>query len=273
MKKIKLFVLVALIFINAISVFAIGVTPGKIVIDFQPLLTKSFSIIVLNNEKKEFIAKVSIEGELNNTIACNSKEIYFSKNDTSKILKCEIKLPEIIEKEGKNLAFVRITEVQRPTGLITGGVSLLTKIVVFVPYKEENISIEDIKVIENDDVKFLIPVRNTCKKDLEVYAELFFEELDKEIKTKKIEIPPMKRDVLKVSWKDKKKGNYTLTVKIFYDGKETELKKTIEIKNDVILEKEEKNKISLIRPVLMGSGICIFLLLFLLWRKFNKSKK
>ncbi len=79
---------------NAGLASALGVTPGRMTIDFEPGLEKRMSVTITNNEHKQFNAYVYVEGDLSEYITFDQDVISFNESDNSKALRYRVKLPE-----------------------------------------------------------------------------------------------------------------------------------------------------------------------------------
>ena len=88
------FILIILVIIN--QAMALGITPGRTTIDFQPGLEKEIEFSVINNEQKDMRVLFRAEGELARyiTLKAESSIVEFSASESEKKFAYAVKLPE-----------------------------------------------------------------------------------------------------------------------------------------------------------------------------------
>jgi len=73
---------------------AIGISPGRIIMDFSPNMEGVIDFCVINNEHKEFAADIYVKGDLADYITLNEKTYLFSPSTDSACLSFAYKLPK-----------------------------------------------------------------------------------------------------------------------------------------------------------------------------------
>lgn len=131
--------ILAVLSLSAANVKAIGVTPGRTTVDFEPNLEKEVTFTIINNEHKEFSAFVYAEDELKDSITSEKNIIDFKETDEAKPFTFRFRLPEKMEKPGDHWAKVVVMEMPPGKEASEGQVVLATTAVVHqlkvrVPY-------------------------------------------------------------------------------------------------------------------------------------------
>ncbi len=110
----KLWIFAVLATITALSiapnVSALGIGPGIIEIPYEPGKTKTFTIKIVNNERKDTSADITFEGELADFITAESSKIIFTKDDAYKKVRFKIRMPEHLENPGPHETKIFIKE-------------------------------------------------------------------------------------------------------------------------------------------------------------------
>ena len=104
---------VALLFLMLLSsnVSAIGVSPGRTTLDFEPSLEITQKINILNKDHKRFNAMIYVEGELKDNVILDENLIEFTEKEDKKKLGFKFRMPERIEKPGDHWAKIFIMEM------------------------------------------------------------------------------------------------------------------------------------------------------------------
>ena len=162
-------VMVVFVSLGAGSAAAIGVTPGRTTVDFEPNLERSVTFTILNNEHKEFNAFVYADDELKDVITAEKNIIEFKETDESKPFTFRFRLPEKMEKPGDHWAKIVVMEMPSGTNPQTtdGQVVLATTAVVHqlrvkVPYPGKYAEFEMVAndAEPNGTVNFFVKVFN-----------------------------------------------------------------------------------------------------------------
>lgn len=171
-KYIVLFLIVLSILIIE-DVSALGISPGKKTINFEPNLEQEITLTVYNNEHKDFTATIFTRGELGNYIELEQTELKFSSEETEKSFNYKIKSPEKIDKPGSHQAEIVVREIsaaEEGEDIIIGAlIAVVSQLEVKVPfpgkYAVANLDIVNAK--PNEEVKFFIRVSNLGEEDIE----------------------------------------------------------------------------------------------------------
>ena len=106
----KIICLISFVFLLLLieNVLALGVTPAKSVIDFEPI-EKEVSFRIINSEHKDIEIKLNVEGELADRITLESYSFNMSKDEDTKEISHIISLDESLG-EGLHKGEIIITE-------------------------------------------------------------------------------------------------------------------------------------------------------------------
>ena len=72
--KPKMIIWVFVLVLLSANVLSLGLSPVKSAVDFQPDLSKEFTLTILNNEEKDFDVVITVEGDLKEYITLSQKE-------------------------------------------------------------------------------------------------------------------------------------------------------------------------------------------------------
>lgn len=246
LKKMKNLTLILLIIMLSISsINALGITPGRTTLDYEPGLEKEIVFSILNSEEKPLKIQFSIEGELKDYITLSNTSAEFSALDYSKDFRYKIKLPESIAKNpGLHTAEIVALEIpgENSQGTYVGAtVAVVSQLHVYVPCPGKCID-ADLNAQETDlqgITTLIVPIINRgqqkideAKAKIEIYT-LSGEKLD-EIETSGASIEPGKRTELAAKWKPVSEGEYLGKVKVFYDGELMEFEKKFTVGEEVL---------------------------------------
>ena len=212
---------------------ALGISPGKKTIDFEPNLEKDITLTVFNSEHRDFTAAIFARGELGNYIELQEAKLKFSSEDGEKSFNYKIKLPEKIDKPGQHYADIVVREIsgaEEGKDIVIGAlVAVVSQLEVKVPfpgkYATANLDVENAK--PNEEVKFFIRVNNLGEEDIgNARAKItIFDKKNKEvaqITTDGIPINSKERKELTAKWTaNVSLGDYKAVAAVGYDGLET----------------------------------------------------
>lgn len=131
MKKIFIVVLVLIIFFIP-WVLGLGVSPGKIQLDFKPNSTVSFEITIINNPPKDQNVRLytglshldkDLFYEFENVVKLESENFLFSKNNPEKKVKVNVDFPEGFSKAGNHelrIGAMPLVSSREGIGIIAG---------------------------------------------------------------------------------------------------------------------------------------------------------
>lgn len=210
---------------------AIGVSPGRTTINFEPGLQKDIEFTVFNNENKDMNVVFYVEGELNETVKLYESISKFSPEETSKVFKYNVKLPNEIKRPGGHDINIVAREVpisKAGSGVSVGATSaVITQLRIQVPYpgKYLEASIRVSETGSDGPVTFIIPITNLGTQTI-VRAEGIIdiigptnEKVDS-IKTEVVSVESGQSLQLKATWDTSKvsAGKYLAKLAVTYDG-------------------------------------------------------
>ncbi len=228
-------ILFALCFFS-LNVYALGISPGRTTIDYEPGLEKQVEISIINNEHKSMkVALFSMmRDDLNGSINLFEDHLEFLPSEKEKILNYEIKLPEEM---GPGLHKGEIVAVEVPSGQggetsVGATIAVVSQLHIYVPYPgkfvEADLNILD--ATENSTATFIVPVTSRGKLGIgEVRAVIDIYKLGEKITTLETDhrsLDSGKRTELSSKWKvDVSQGDYLAKVTVFYDGESIRFEK------------------------------------------------
>ncbi|MBN2330684.1 MAG: hypothetical protein JXC85_02615 [Candidatus Aenigmarchaeota archaeon] len=227
---------------------ALGVTPGRTTVDFEPGLEKKLSFTITNNEHKKFDAYIYIEGDLSEYITLDRDILSFEETDNSKGVEYTVRLPERIDTPGDHWA--KIITLELPKGFsesegnmqVTGTVAVIHQLRVKVPYPGRYVQL-DLLVQDappNESVRFFVKLYNLGKEDIASARATIqilgpTNEVIDTIETGSTAIKSMERGELTAAWKaDANPGMYHAAVTVRYDGEIGKVEKNFYVGNMLI---------------------------------------
>lgn len=219
------FAVVLLIIPNAL---AIGITPGKVTLDFTPSLQKTIEFTVLNNEHKDMKVMFGLIGELADYISLNAKSVDFKADEESKKFSYTVSLPAALTPGNHE---VKIAAAELPPEGVGEGVYIGSTVVVTsqllvrapYPYKYAEIRLDVKEAPVNGTTNFYVEVENLGQQDLvdiQAIVEILGPVNEKIaiVRTDSKTIEAGKKDALTASWKaDVNAGQYKAVVSLAYD--------------------------------------------------------
>jgi hypothetical protein len=160
---------------------AVGISPSKIIVDFQPNFEGGGSYTVINNIGQDMIAEIEVYGELAPYVSPNITSIDVPLGKSADY-HFKVKLPEYLE-PGLHYARVRVTGVGKTPnpGMFEVRTAVVGKYTVRVPYPGKYIEytwkFNDIK--ENETVHFTVEVASRGNLTInEVFAIIDLYDID-----------------------------------------------------------------------------------------------
>jgi len=246
--KNKLFKVSALLFLifvfllSIISVSALGVTPGRKIIDFSPSGQKEASFRIINSEDKALNVKVSVKGDLSNSFSINEQSFVIQPKEERDV-SYTLTLPYELD-PGTHMQEITIVEVpdSAKDGSIGAVVGVITQVYVRVPYpgKYAQVEFNIESAEEQQEVSFFMPITNLGQEELtQVNAEIeiYNSQGDKiaVVSTEKSSIKIGERKEVVGNWRaDVTPGVYRANALINYDGESINAEKNFSIGNKVL---------------------------------------
>lgn len=174
MKKL-LFIIITLLLAG--NVYAIGLSPARVSLNFEPNIVKEMTFTIVNTIDSEIKAEISVEGELSPYLTFESTLVPLAPGEHKKV-KAALSFPEQI-KGGDNVLIVRITEIRKATSMINVRAEVIGKIFIKAVYEgyyaEPRLIIKSSDV--NEKVKFELEIANYGKENI-TQASAFINLLD-----------------------------------------------------------------------------------------------
>lgn len=232
MKRFILLVLTCLLLVLTLqNVLALGITPGRTTINFEPNLHREVSFSILNSEHKDMSVVFFVQGDLNDSITLNQASADFSSSDESKSFTYTIDLPQKLAKPGRYKVEIVALQMPRDSGeqgaTVGATVAVATQLHIYVPYPHKYLEAE-VNVVESEGkTLFLIPVINRGKLDIvstKVTIDIYSgnEEKIATIESNSEQISSLERKELVVEWNQQvNPGRYRAVVTVRYDNEVT----------------------------------------------------
>ncbi|MDD5332017.1 MAG: hypothetical protein PHE43_04350 [Candidatus Nanoarchaeia archaeon] len=252
--KFVLVLLVLIIFLS-VQVKAIGITPGKVSVDFEANKKETFNFKVLNNEKKDMQVVLYVEkSDLSSMITMYNSLVELSSSEESKDFKFDLTLPENIEEPGTHqlkIIALEIPSTSQGESFVgaTAAVALVVEIKVPYPGKYAKISLDVSDAQAGDYVNFVVPISNfgtekinQAKATIDILGPT--NEKITTITTNEISIESKDKKEVTAQWKaDANPGAYHAVATLTYDGNYARAEKTFYIGNLLIeiIDIESKN--------------------------------
>ena len=230
MKNNILFAVALMIFLvlTISNVLAIGITPGRVTLNFEPSLQKTIEFKVLNNEHKDMKVLFGITGELADYIDLSSKSVDFTASEESKTFSYTVTLPATLASGSRE---VKIAAAELPPEGLGEGVYIGATVVVTsqllvkvpYPYKYAEIKLSARQSEVNGTTVFYVEVDNLGQHDLvdmQATIEILSGTNEKLaiIKTDSRTIMAGKKGELKAEWKaEVNAGDYRAVASLVYD--------------------------------------------------------
>jgi hypothetical protein len=237
MRKL-VFLLIGIFMIS--SVCALGVTPARTTLDFEPGASKSIGFQILNSGNEDMKVVFSAQGELAKYISLDVSEASISAGEGSKSFSYTLNLPSELS---PGLHTGEVFAMQLPTGSTSEGSQILatlavrTQVHLYVPYpgKYANAKMYVYGANIGEEVKFVIPVVSAGEFDLtsvranvDVYNKLN-EKVDS-FNTDSISVSSGARKELAYSWRaDVPIGDYVAKASLIYDDGTLELEEVFSV--------------------------------------------
>jgi hypothetical protein len=231
-----------ILFVNVSNVSAIGITPGRTTINFEPGLHQEVSFSIINSEHKDMNVVFIVRGELNASITLSQTFARFSSNEESKSFTYLIDLPQKIDKPGKYEAEIVAVElpkdVEEKGAFVGATVAVVSQIHVYVPYPDKYLEAE-LNVIESKEeqkINFIMPIVSRGKLDIvsaratiDIYTPL--NEKIATLETDTQSLKSLERKELFAEWdiSSTNPGKYLAVVNVFYDNEVAQVEKQFNV--------------------------------------------
>jgi len=236
----KLSIIFLLIIVFSFSVNAIGITPGKIVLDAIDSRDETINFKILNNEHKDMKVVLYTEGEFKDLVKLKNEEFRMKSIDSEFSSSYTIKLSKEMSKPGSHSAKIIAMDVnENSNGGTSVGFSTAVASLLFVrvPYPNKYVEPDFYMIGENidQDIKLFVPVTNLGSEKVDsAKASVTIFDIDNNkiasINTESKSLDKMeKRELVGLWHSNVKPGKYYAVVKVDYDGKSAEISKKFDL--------------------------------------------
>lgn len=244
----KIFALIFTIVFLVSFASALGITPGRKIIHYEPGLEKEYSFSVINSNGEAMALSFEVVGELAEFIEFDYKDYNMKAGEHSKEFKYKIKLPEQeIFYPGTHTAQIVAREGTMSSDSNIGvRMGVATQIDLEIPYPDKYLEVYPRIISEYEDgpVDFLVGVKNKGRVNIgnaKSYVEIFGEngKLISSFETSESPVASGERIELSGEWKDRvRMGNYKSVITTVYDGIEVIVEKEFSV-GTIFLEIEK----------------------------------
>lgn len=244
----KIITMIAMVLLFATMVRAVGVTPGRTTLYFEPNLEREVKFTVLNNEHKNLKLAIYARGNLADYVEIPTKEIELKAEEDSRELSYKIRLPSDIEEPGLHEAEVVIREITTEKGEkdITIGTmqAVITQLHVYVPYPGKYI-VARLDIVGGKIDKrmmFFVPLINFGEEDVksakaEIIVMDMYEKVINKVETNEQPVPGKGRTELSAEMDPSPllPGIYRVIARVMYDGLVSTAENTFYIKDFLLI--------------------------------------
>ncbi len=212
------------------TVSAIGVSPGRTTIDFEPGLEREITFTILNNEHKDMDVVLYVnQGEQSDWLTLYDGIVSFRSDEESRDFTYLVRLPDSVDDPGNHKIEIVAREIPKSSegsGTSVGATTaVVTQCIVRVPYpgKYVQLGLEVPQTDDSEDVRLFVKAQNLGAEDIEeAYAvvEIYgpTNELIDVLETENVGIAARRWHEFKVVWDaDINPGIYNAVVMLRYD--------------------------------------------------------
>ena len=221
---IKTFAAILIIALVSSNALALGITPGRTTLDFEPGKIHNGKLKIVNNEDKDISLIVYQRGTLKDYIELPESSLTLDKG-SSKEIPFILKLPEELENPGLNTADIVVRELSsniEEEEITVGSLTAVShQVHVYVPVPGKFIQPQLNIVGEGSTVNFYLPIVNRGEEDIkELKATIFIQENGEQtdkIESEAISLKSKEKTELNLKWMNEVYGNYRAVVLITFD--------------------------------------------------------
>lgn len=230
------------IFIHNAS--ALGITPGRTTVNFEPSLDREVAFSVLNGEHKKMQVIFLVQGELNGSITLFDNNIEFLPSEESKSFKYKLKLPADLEPglHTGEIVALEIPQASEDGTYVGATVGVVSQIYVYAPYPGKYID-ADLNVLDaeqNSTATLIVPIISRgelgigeARALIDIYTPL--NEKVASLETDFAPINPGARTELSAKWYvNVNQGDYLAKVTVFYDGESRDFEKKFSVGTSIL---------------------------------------
>ena len=239
--KFFVFVLLVSMLFFTKEVSALGLTPGRTTIDFEPGMQQEYEVTILNNEHKNFNVVFYLEGDLKQFVTLRTSEIHFSEHEASQKIAYTLHLPQSIQDPGTHEVRLIASEVLpdlENTSVYTVQVKteIIHQIHIQVPYPGKYLQSEFFVIEKDDGTHFLVTLLNLGKEDIS-HAQTTFEiynptgEKINETQSIPLSIKRRERRESLTSFTVSQPGSYRIKAILQYDSEQKTFEQNVSLGN------------------------------------------
>ncbi len=236
MCKLYLTVFLTLIFLSG-NALALGITPSRTVMDFEPGLSRTITFHIINNENKAMDIEIYKKGDLSDYITLSTERISLSPADSMKGFTTTINLPQSIEGTGRHDNRIGIVEAAPAEGGTMGArIGVEAQLWINVPhegmYAEIGLSVPDVELGET--AVFSINIANKGTEDMTASGKILVYRNDVQVavlNAGQVFIETGQTRTLKPEWSTQgvSAGQYRAVAVVDYPGETLQAEKTFSI--------------------------------------------
>lgn len=178
------------------TVNALGITPARTAINFEPNLEKEIVLTVINSEKKASEISIVVDGPLKDYIKINETKFKFNLGESERLISYKIKLPEGLDSFGAHGTDILINELPEDTKgeLVIGAlISVVSEVNVFVPYPEKYADVAFNIYTEEGKAKLHLLVRNFGEEEFDLNSTIIITKDGQEVLRKDYNLGRIKK--------------------------------------------------------------------------------
>src|SRR3989339_84973 len=174
--KILLIVYLLILLVSAQLILALGVSPAKTIIPFDPTATTyTGKFWVVNNAHEEFTMKLSADGEMGQYITLATTELHFREDTDSLPVEFTVTLPAKIP-PGESISNIVLQQELAGNGGSTVSSKIVLKHKIFIqgPYPDKYITAKLNFFESGQEIRMVSEVENLGNKDLQYVQTKFY---------------------------------------------------------------------------------------------------
>jgi hypothetical protein len=225
MRTAFIFLFLLFFLFSANAAFAIGISPSRIILDFEPGLSKTIDYVAINNENRTLNISMYVSGDLADYITLSMQSAEIRPNSNIRF-SARIALPDEIA-PGKHEARIGVVEAMPVGGMVGAVAGAESQLWIMVPYTSDWIeaSLSVISGSVNESVSFMLSITSLGNKPINANSTIeVFDSAGRSLRMltlPSISLDPNSTSRLTASWQPEQPGNYLAKATIRYGDKIT----------------------------------------------------